>query len=122
MNRGELSNELLAMLGEDGFVQLTQAFGGTRLYLPYKLDEEHEIAVAVGIDRARRLSRRYAPAVLRIPLAREHRALHYRGQGLSNAEIARKLGITESGVDKLFLRRPDAPAKGSASQLSLFES
>jgi hypothetical protein len=119
---GELSGELLAMLGEDGFVGLTQAFGGTRLYVPHKVDEDHEIAKAVGLVRALRLSRRFAPAVLRVPLAREQRALHYRGQGLSNAEIARKLGITESGVDKLFLRRPDAPAKGSANQLSLFDN
>lgn len=114
----ELSGELLAMLGEEGFVALAQAFGGTRLVVPYKLDEEHEITKAIGMARATRLSRRYAPDQLRIPLARELRALHYRAKGLSNAQIARKLGITETGVDKLFRRRPDAPAKGS--QLSLF--
>jgi len=114
----ELSGELHAMLGDEGFAALTQAFGGTRLLVPRRLDEDHEIAKAIGIALAKRLSRRYAPDQLRVPLAREHRALHYRGQGLSNAEIARRLGITETGVDKLFRRRPDAPAKGS--QLSLF--
>lgn len=121
MNAGELLNELQAMLGEECFVQLTQAFGGTRLFIPKKLDEDHEIVRAIGDEAARRLSRRCAGATLRIPLAREQRALHYRGLGLSNAAIARKLGITETGVEKLFLRRPDAPAKGSALQFSLFD-
>lgn len=122
MRAGELSNELLAMLGDEGFAQLTQAFGGTRLYVPHKLDEQHEIAKAIGLHLAQRLSRRYAPAVLRLPLAREHRALHYRGKGLSNAAIARELGITETGVEKLFDRRADAPKKGSSAQLSFLDN
>nr|WP_277924248.1 LuxR C-terminal-related transcriptional regulator [Sphingomonas sp. CROZ-RG-20F-R02-07] len=64
------------------------------------------------------MSERLAPDVVRVPLAREQRALHYRAIGKSNAQIARALGITESAVDKLFRRRSDAPAKGSA-QLGL---
>lgn len=116
MRDGELSNELLAMLGEDCFVALAQSFGGTRLFIPQKLGEDHEIVVAIGAEAAQRLSRRCAGATIRIPLAREERALHYRSHGLSNAAIARKLGITETGVEKLFLRRKDAPAKGSALQ------
>lgn len=111
--------ELVTLIGEDAMVRLAEAFGGTRLFVPVKMTARHEIAQAVGLDCARRLSERLAPDVIRVPLARELRATHYRArQGLSNAEIARKLGMTETGVDKLFRRNPDAPAK--ASQLPLF--
>jgi DNA-binding transcriptional regulator LsrR (DeoR family) len=111
--------ELATLIGEDAFVRLAEAFGGTRLYVPIGVTADHEIAKAVGLDAAKRLVERLAPDVVRVPLARELRARHYRAAGKSNAQIARKLGITESGVEKLFGRMPDPPAKGS--QLSLFE-
>jgi hypothetical protein len=116
---GELTNGLKALLGDEAFVALAQAFGGTRLYVPATIDADHEIAQAIGLAAARRLSRRYAPDTIRVPLARNERARHYRAIGLSNAQIARKLGMAETGIDKLFARMTDAPAKGSA-QLSLF--
>lgn len=114
------SLELLELLGESAFVHLTQAFGGTRLYVPHIIGDDHEIAQAIGPDAARRLSRRHAPDIIRVPLARCIRARHYRALGDSNARIARKLGITETGVNKLFRRMIEPPVKGSA-QLALFE-
>ena len=114
----QLSRDLIAMLGDDGFVALAEAFGGTRLYVPKSIAADHEIAEAVGTERAAKLSGLYAGAQIRIPLAREERARHYRGGGLSNAQVARKLGITESAVDKIFARMDSPPEKGS-SQLSL---
>lgn len=111
--------ELEMLIGEDAFVRLAEAFGGTRLFVPTKTTARHEIAKAIGLDAARTMSARLAPDVVRVPLAREKRALHYRATGRSNAQIARSLGITESGVEKLFKRQPDAPTKGSA-QLRLF--
>ena len=115
--RENLSETLLALLGADSFVALAEAFGGTRLYVPHGIDADHEIAQAIGMDAAQELSRRYAPDQLRIPLAREARARHYRAQGLSHAQIARKLGLTETAIDKIFARMDAPPAKGSA-QLS----
>ncbi len=111
--------ELATLIGEDAFVRLAETFGGTRLYVPIAVTADHEIAQAIGLDAARRLVDRLAPDVVKVPLARELRARHYRAEGKSNAQIARKIGITESGVEKLFRRMPDAPAKGS--QLSLFD-
>lgn len=114
----QLSQDLVALLGEEGFVALTEAFGGRRLYVPREITPDHEIAKALGTPEARKLSGYYAGAQLRIPLARELRARHYRASGLSNGRIATKLGITEGGVDKLFARMDRPPEKGSA-QLSL---
>lgn len=113
------TEELIALMGEKAFVALTETFGGRRLYVPGIIQADHDIARAIGADAARHLSERVAPDVIRVPLARDIRARHYRAAGLSNGAIASKLGITEPAVNKLFARMDDVPAKGSA-QLSLF--
>ncbi|QPT09695.1 hypothetical protein [Sphingomonas paucimobilis] len=110
--------DLVELIGEAAFVRLAEAFGGTRLYIPSKLDPDHEIVEAVGKDAAILLVERLAPDVIKVPLAREIRARHYRARNWSNARIARALQITESGVEKLFRRVPD-DAK-SSPQLDMF--
>lgn len=99
---GSLSSELRAVLGEAAFVKFCEDFGGTRVYVPHKMREGNAIVRALGREAATRLSRAFAPATIRAPLARRQRALHYRAEGLSNTQIARKLGMTLSGVLKLF--------------------
>ncbi|MFN3676183.1 MAG: hypothetical protein ACK4TC_09400 [Sphingomonas pseudosanguinis] len=110
--------ELVELIGEAAFVRLAEAFGGTRLYIPNKLTPDHEIVEAVGKDAAILLVERFAPDQLKVPLAREIRARHYRARGWSNTRIARALGITERGVERLFHRVPD-DAK-SSPQLDMF--
>jgi len=123
MQGRELTSHLRAVLGEEAFVRLCQALGGTRLYVPYKLPDGHDLVAAIGREAAERLSRAFAPALISLPLARRERALFYRARGLSNARIALKLGLTERGVSRLFSREadlPERPAKGiNADQLSL---
>lgn len=116
---GRPGPELETLIGEAALLRLVEAFGGTRLFVPVKMSSAHDIAKAIGIEAALKMSERLAPDVIRVPLARELRARHYRARGQSNAQIARALGITENGVEKLFARMTDAPAKGS-NQLSLF--
>lgn len=112
--------ELLGLLGEPAFVAFVQSFGGRRLYVPGAIAADHEIAAVVGESAATRLSSRYAPSTIRVPLARMIRARHYRANGRSNGQIATLLGVTETAVDKMFRRMEKPPLKGSASQLSLF--
>ncbi|MDT7533750.1 hypothetical protein OVY48_09970 [Sphingobium sp. SA2] len=114
------THELIALMGEDAFVALTEAFGGRRLYVPGTIAADHDISRAIGADAATRLSERIAPDVIRVPLARDLRARRYRAAGLSNGAIATRLGITEPAVNKLFKRSADLPAKGAALQLGLF--
>ncbi|MEA3264171.1 MAG: hypothetical protein U9R07_11890 [Pseudomonadota bacterium] len=120
---GKLKLELQAILGEEGFVRLCQELGGTRLYVAYEMKDGHDAVEALGREMADKLSRALAPATIRIPLAKRERALFYRRQGLSDAKIARKLGMTENGVGKLFGREadlPDRPGRGKEpAQLSL---
>lgn len=105
--------DLPSLIGEPALVRLAEAFGGTRLFVPTKMTDDHAIVAAIGLDAAFRLRDRLAPDYIRVPLARELRARHYRAQGLSNAQIARKLGVTEPGVNAMF-KRHAPPEKGSA--------
>ena len=59
------------------------------------------------MEAAQRLSTRFAPDYLRVPLARELRARHYRARGMSQAKIARALGLAEASVWRLLRRLDD---------------
>ncbi|KZX94642.1 hypothetical protein A3718_00895 [Erythrobacter sp. HI0019] len=113
----ELTASLIALLGEEGLILLAEKFGGRRLYVPGEIQADHPITEALGEERAGKLAALYSPAQIRVPLARTIRARHYRANGDSNGEIATKLGMTETGVDKMFDRMDSPPEKGSA-QLS----
>lgn len=114
-----LSRHLIQILGEADFVRLCQELGGTRVYIPYKCREGSDLVNAIGAEASEKLSRALAPATIRVPLARRERALHYRAEGLTNPQVARKLGITETGVDKLFGRESNLPDRpGSAKSMS----
>lgn len=96
--------ELEELIGEEALVRLAEAFGGTPLFIPQNMAAKHPIAEAIGLELAVRLSKRLAPDVINVPLAREPRARQYRDAGQSNAQIARRLGMTVKGVERLFAR------------------
>lgn len=93
--------ELLDLLGEEAFVKLCQAFGGTRLYVPREAPIGHEIYEAIGKIAAHQLVERFSPGAIRVPLAKRERVLFYRQQGLSHAKIARLVGMGETSVDRI---------------------
>lgn len=113
-----LSSDLHDLLGEAAFIALAEHFGGLRLYIPQTMTGDHDIAKAIGLEEAQRLSNRYGADRIAVPLARAIRARHYRAHGLSNSRIARKLGIRLNAVEKIFARMDCPPEKGS-KQLSL---
>lgn len=119
-----LVRDLQACLGMDGFVQLCQELGGLRIYVPYRLKDDSELVQVLGRELAEKFVRKFAPATIRVPLAKRVRALHFRAQGLSDPQIARKMKITESGVKSLFKCEwdlPERPGRDKRSpQLDLF--
>jgi len=120
--REHLTRDLIALLGIDGLIALAEAFGGQRLYVPQAIPDDHVIAKALGKDLAAKISDRYSRFSIRVPMVRKIRAQRYRADGLSNARIAKKLGITEPGVDYIFSTLDNPPAKGAggdSAQLSL---
>jgi hypothetical protein len=116
-----LTDTLLALLGPAGLVRLAEQHGGTRLYIP-ATPERGKLADELGFETVEKLSKRFGPDYISVPLVRDLRARHYRASGASNADIARKLGLSESGVNRLFQRMANVPAKGSGDprQLKLF--
>ena len=111
MREAGLSAMLLDLLGPVDLVRLSEKKGGTRLYVP--ATGRAKLAKDIGDTAAQKLAERYAGDYIRVPLARELRARHYRANGASNAEIARKLGMSEPGVNRLFKAMADTPVKGS---------
>lgn len=96
-------------------IALAEAFGGTRLYVPKQMTTKHRIAREIGFDGAKRLWDAFGEGMLTIPLLRDERAVFYRSNGLSFAQIARKLGLTEKGVAVMFKRLRDAGQSGRNS-------
>ncbi|WP_026379378.1 hypothetical protein [Afifella pfennigii] len=122
--RETLSDELLELLGRERFIAFVEAFGGLRRFIPATKRDE-EIDAAIGVEASARLHETYRGCYIRVPLARELRARHYRNLGMRDQAIARRLGITESGVEKLFRRaghprRPRRQASDSR-QHNLFD-
>lgn len=120
----DLTSELMDALGDDGFFALTEAYAGTRLYVPGN-PSRSDLSTTIGVDHARRLSQIFPGSYIKVPLARTFRALRYRSAGASNAEVARRLGLTENGVERLFARANKAkPQKARKShderQIDLF--
>lgn len=99
----DLTQELLDTLGEDGFFRLVEAHAGLRLYVPSQPDRS-ELFVTIGQDAATRLSKAFPGGYIRVPLAREFRAVRYVKAGATNRDIAKRLGLTEAGIDKLLKR------------------
>lgn len=99
-DRGSLAQHL----SDAQMVALAEAFGGTRVYIPNRLAADHPVALAIGIEAGVALVEAIGSGTLHVPIARELRARHYRAAGLSYERIALKLGITRSGVDRMFKR------------------
>jgi hypothetical protein len=98
------SNELSQILGPEAALQLSVAFGGTRIYVPVVPGAEDEIAQAIGIDAARKLSRAYGGEQIEVPVG-PGKPLRLRArieallaQGKSQRDIARELVLSERMV------------------------
>ncbi|EFH11612.1 hypothetical protein ACFFMP_02475 [Pseudoroseomonas cervicalis] len=88
---------IVQRIGESGTLQLIEALGGRRIYIPMHLSDTTPIVVVLGRDMAQQLVELH-PYHLQVPLARHWRMRLYRARGETLASIASKLGMTENGV------------------------
>ena len=116
MDDKSLTDQLLEAIGEEALIALANEFAGTRIYVPVTIRDSQRITKAIGREAADKLSFRFAPASIRVPLLRELRARHFRAAGLSNPKIAVRLGLTETGVQKLFRRGNVGPQQPRQAQ------
>lgn len=120
----DLTYELVTALGEDDFFVLTEAYAGTRLYVPADPDRS-ELPATLGHAAATRLAKAYPGGYIRIPLAREFRVRRYVEAGYTIRQMAVRLGVTETSVNKLVARAKLAaplkrPSRKDPRQMDLF--
>ena len=101
-NSPSLEEQIRGLIGDHLAFQFFNAFAGRRLYI----STERNLATKIAAVIAEVWWRDF----LRVPLAREFRYEMYRQAGLSNGEIATKLGITESAVNRMARRKAMPPA------------
>lgn len=103
-NQGEFLEHLRDMLTPEEFMSLVEEFGGQRTYVPVQMRPSHRIARALGRAAADKMARAFGGVSVRVPLAREIRVLYHHSRGLKPAAIARRMVMTESGVQSLLRR------------------
>lgn len=108
--------EIAELIGEAGALAIAARVGGTRIYLPARIDNDHWLVAAIGMVPAVKLCAHFAVdskrgARIEIPLAigsgyRQYlRAVQQRihqldQDGFSVSQIARKVGTTERAVHR----------------------
>lgn len=112
-------------LGTEGAVEFLLAFGGAELYLPQNPRPDSRLVQVMGMEAARALGVMAQRCMVpdRIPTAKPWIARVLRARGLPNAEIARRLHVTDVTVRRWIAGHGNDEASGAAAnpnQLSLF--
>lgn len=101
--------EIAEVIGNELMIKLVNSFGGVRIYVPLhsrKVRPDHPLALAIGLEQARRLSEEFAGIELSIPrLAAGIRAVRnaeihrlHKDDNWPAWRIARKFMLTERQV------------------------
>ena len=90
-------------LGLEGAIRFILAFGGAELYIGKNPRDTNELVSMFGREAVEALAG-LVTMPRRIPLAKPWLAAHFHAQGLSIAQIARKLRISDITV-RAYLRR-----------------
>lgn len=97
-------------VGWDAALALIARFGGTTIHLPTSAPgPDHALAWALGLDVARLLCASLGPGPLAVPRAmswvvaqRSREVVARRQAGETEAEVARRFGLTERHVRRIY--------------------
>ncbi len=107
--------ELADAIGEDAARELARRFGGTSLYVPRMVGDNHPVCVALGRSAADRLAAWCGGSAVAIPKQAERRArvreLRRAGK-VTVAGIALETGFSERHVYRLLRADDDARQPG----------
>ena len=99
---------LVELVGELGAQALCREYGGTGLYIPSTIKEDHPLAKLLGLGPARNFSAMYGGEEFPIPLGapgactkRAHIIKLFKSGGLTRRAIAREVGCTERWVSEV---------------------
>lgn len=100
MRTGTAERKLIDLIGEAEALSLIEMHGGQRVYIPHR-PAESRLSAEVGPTALQRLSERFKGTWVKIPLARFWRVQVYHQAGLTHSEIARRLVVTVTTVDRI---------------------
>lgn len=99
--------DIAQIIGQTAADAICKSFGGIEIYIPKPeaINDNHPLAIAVGVELAQKLAKDLGRGKLNIPQGIHSSAnqtklkiKHLANEGLSAPKIARKLGITERWV------------------------
>lgn len=102
-------DRLRELLGDKDCIQLLELTAGTRIFV----SKPDTLGERFGDRIAEKLYEQFGREYLKVPLARQFRVEYYHSRGCSMAQIARLIGITEGGVDRI-LSRPRKSSRKAA--------
>lgn len=88
-------------IGAEATLRLIELHGGRRVFVPKAPNQASKLAREIGLPAAQALSALRGGEDIKVPLARAWRVRLYRARRCTWADIAGKLGMTESQVGKL---------------------
>lgn len=119
-----LVREWVGLMGWPAVIALVRVYGGTRIYVPKTVGDNHPLACLIGLTAAQALAAHCGgeehvdvPRVTRALVALRDRAMAAAREQASVAALARQYGMTERGIYKALGRAVDPI---HANQDSLF--
>lgn len=68
----EILDELVQLIGHHHAIELLRAWGGRRIKLPEKIDQDHPLAFVVGLEAAQKIVHHYGHINLDLPAERNY--------------------------------------------------
>ncbi len=96
-------DEIEAIIGAPAVAALKTEFGGKRLNIPKKINENHPIAAVVGLDKAKLIAENFHTQTIEMPvaLAKKTRILADLKKGDTPSAISQRYFVTRQFVMKL---------------------
>jgi len=86
------------ILGEDVAVEFLLNFGGAELYFKWNTEAKTELVDLIGVDAVKRLAAAQSRLPRRVPKADSYIARVLITRGLTIAQVARKVRVTDNTV------------------------
>lgn len=98
---GPTLDHLRAMLGDEDAEKLIIEFGGLRTYVPSQHERETLALLRIlSRESVAKLASEFGGNYVKVPLARGFLITQFYKNGLGNREIATRLRVTESAVER----------------------
>ena len=109
-SNGGALGAIAAAIGDEAAHVLAEHFGGTTVYVPREVSENHDLCLKLGADIANKIASWYGGSRLDVPKrAHRHAVVRQlaRAGNLTRAGIARKTGYSERQIYRLLSEESD---------------